>query len=418
MGPVARIAAVEAFILVGDKDYVGGAGLGAVGGENTRGAAAGTGRRALGQIGDLHICAYPPQAQTCLVRVTADDGTVGWGEGHAPLGPRATVAVVEDVLAPLLVGEDPLAIERHWERMYGSMRLRGHVAGYQLEALAGVDIALWDLAGKLLDVPVYRLLGGPFALDLPAYASGVPGATVAERVAAAERFIADGYTAVKASIGRGDIDTDLAGVAALAGAVRGRADLLIDAHGAYGSENALYVGRRLQELGVYWLEDPLPPEDVDGYVHLAAALDMAVAAGETECTRWQFAERLARRAVDVILPDICRAGGITEGRRIATVAGLHNTRWAAHVSMGSSVHVAAAAHLAAASANFLVFEFSSTPNPLGDDLLTAPLRPVGGFLRVPEGPGLGIVFDEVRLRAHLLDAPAGRPAGAPGRGGR
>ena len=414
MGPVARIAAVEAFVLVGDKDYVGGAGLGVVGGGDERDGAAGASRRALGRIGDLHICAYPPQAQTCLVRVTADDGTFGWGEGHAPLGPRATAAVVEDVLAPLLVGEDPLAIERHWERMYGSMRLRGHVAGYQLEALAGVDIALWDLAGKLLDLPVYRLLGGPFAIDLPAYASGVPGTTVAERVAAAERFVAEGYTAVKASIGRGDIDTDLAGVAAIAEAVRGRADLLVDAHGAYGAENALYVGRRLQELGVYWLEDPLPPEDVDGYVHLTAALDMAVAAGETECTRWQFAERLARRAVDVILPDICRAGGISEGRRIATVAGLYNTRWAAHVSMGSSVHVAAAAHLAAASANFLVFEFSSTPNPIGDTLLTAPLRPAGGILRVPDGPGLGIEFDEERLQAHLLDVP-GRPIAAGGR---
>ena len=128
-----------------------------------------------------------------------------------------------------------------------------------------------------------------------------------------------------------------------------------------------------------------------------------MAAGETECTRWQFEERLARRAVDVILPDICRAGGISEGRRIATVASLHGMKWAAHVSMGTSVHVAAAAHLAAASANFLVFEFSSTPNPIGEVLLTAPLHPEGGFLQVPTGPGLGITFDEERLRAHILD---------------
>jgi L-alanine-DL-glutamate epimerase-like enolase superfamily enzyme len=379
---------------VGDKDYVGGAGLTPI---------VRSSRRALADVGDLHICAYPPQAQTCLVKITTDDGTVGWGEGHAPLGPRATQAVVEDVLAPLLVGQDALAIERHWERMYGSMRLRGHSAGYQLEALSGVDIALWDLAGRLLDVPVYQLLGGPFRVELPAYASGVPGNTVDERVSAALGFVDAGYTAVKTSIGRGDVDTDLAGVAAIAEALRGQADLLVDAHGACTAENVLYVGRRLQDLGVYWLEDPLPPEDVDGYVHLAAALDMAIAAGETECTRWQFEERLSRRAVDVILPDICRAGGISEGRRIATVASLHNTRWAAHVSMGSAVHVAAAAHLAAASANFLIFEFSSTPNPIGDQLLTAPLQPECGTLRVPDGPGLGITFDEARLRSHILE---------------
>jgi len=396
-GPGARIAAVEAFVLVGDKDYVAEAGLRMATGETPRP------RRALADVGDLHICAYPPQAQTCLVKITAADGTVGWGEAHAPLGPRATAAVVTDVLRPLLLGADPLAIELLWERMYGSMRLRGHSTGYQLEAISGVDIALWDLAGKLLGVPVYRLLGGPFRTALPAYASGVPGATIAERVAAARRFVAEGYTAMKLSLGRGDIDSDLATAAAVAEAIRGEADLLIDAHGAYTADNALYVGRRLQDLGVYWLEDPLAPEDVGGYAHLASALDMAIAAGETECTRWQFEERLARRAVDVILPDICRAGGISEGRRIATVASLHATRWAAHVSMGSSIHVAAAAHLAATSANFLIFEFSSTPNPIGERLLTAPLHPEGGFIRVPDGPGLGVTFDEERLQAHILD---------------
>jgi D-galactarolactone cycloisomerase len=395
-GPTTRIAAVEAFVVVGDKDYVGGAGL------RPPADAAPNQRRALAEIGDRHICAYPPQAQSCLVKITAEDGTIGWGEGHAPLGPRATVAVVEDVLAPLLVGEDPLAIERHWERMYGSMRLRGHVAGYQLEAIAGVDIALWDLAGKLVGLPAYRLLGGPFITELPAYASGVPGRTVEERAASAERFIADGYTAMKASIGRGSLDEDLAAVAALIETVGGRADVLVDAHGAYASHTALHVGRELQRLGVKWLEDPLPPEDVEGYVALAAALEMPVAAGETECTRWQFEERLRQKAVDLILPDICRAGGITEGRKIATVADIHNVRWAAHVSMGTSVHVAAAAHLAAASANFLIFEFSSTPNPIGENLLTRPLHPEGGILRVPDGPGLGIDFDEQRLQQHLL----------------
>jgi L-alanine-DL-glutamate epimerase-like enolase superfamily enzyme len=395
-----QIKSVESFVFVGDKDYVAGAGLKppSVSGDGETPNTA----RALADIGDLHICVYPPQAQTCVVKITAEDGTVGWGEAHAPVGPRATKAVVEDVLAPLLIGEDAFAIERHWERMYGSMRLRGHSAGYQLEAIAGIDIALWDLAGKLLGQPVYRLLGGPFRTSLPAYASGVPGATIAERIASAEQFIADGYTAMKTSIGRGTIDDDLAGVAALAEAVRGRADLLVDAHGAYTAENVTYVGQRLQEMGIYWLEDPLPPEDIEGYIRLSADLTMSVAAGETECTRWQFEERISRHTVDVILPDICRAGGISEGRRIATIASAHNMKWAAHVSMGTSIHVAAAAHLAAASANFLIYEFSSTPNPIGDELLTAPLHPVEGFLEVPDGPGLGITFDEQKLEAHIL----------------
>jgi L-alanine-DL-glutamate epimerase-like enolase superfamily enzyme len=396
-----QIEKVESFVLVGDKDYVAGAGLKPP--SATDESETPLPARALAEIGDLHICVYPPQAQSCVVKITAKDGMIGWGEAHAPVGPRATKAVVEDVLAPLLIGEDVFAIERHWERIYGSMRLRGHSAGYQLEAIAGIDIALWDLVGKLLGQPMYRLLGGPFRTNLPAYASGVPGTTIAERIASAEQFIADGYTAMKTSIGRGTIDDDLAGVAALADAVRGRADLLVDAHGAFTADNVTYVGQRLQEMGVYWLEDPLPPEDIEGYIRLSAELTMSVAAGETECTRWQFEERLSRHTVDVILPDICRAGGISEGRRIATIASAHNMKWAAHVSMGTSIHVAAAAHLAAASANFLIYEFSSTPNPIGDELLTSPLHPVNGFLQVPEGPGLGITFDEQKLEAHILE---------------
>jgi L-alanine-DL-glutamate epimerase-like enolase superfamily enzyme len=395
--PQRQIVAVDAFVLAARKDYPGGAGL-----ETPASANVAKPRlRALEEVGDLHICAYPPQAQTCLVRITADDGTVGWGEAHAPLGPAATKAVVEDVLAPIVLGKDPLAIERHWEYMYGSQRLRGHVTGYQMEAISGVDIALWDLAGKLLDVPVYTLLGGPLRTELPCYASGVPGKTPEERFASAERFVDEGFTGVKASIGRGNVVEDLAGVQAVVDAVAGRADVLVDAHGAYASDLALQVGRKLEAMGVTWLEDALPPEDIAGYVRLSGALDMLVVGGETECTRWQVQERLAAGAFDVILPDVCRAGGISEGRKIADVARLYNVRWAAHVSMGSSVHVAAAAHLAAASPNFLIYEFSSTPNPLGDGLLTAPLNPEGGMLQVPDGPGLGIEFDLVKLAEYL-----------------
>lgn len=404
-GPITRITAVEAFVLAGNKDYAVGAGLGTPEKRNHQPRRA----RALGSISDLHVCAYPPQAQTCLVKVTAEDGTAGWGEAHAPLGPAATRAVVEDILAPLLLGRDSLAIERHWEYMYGSQRLRGHVAGYQMEAIAGVDIALWDLAGKLLDVPVYRLLGGPFTTVLPAYASGVPGTTLEERARNAMAFVADGYTAVKTSIGRGDVDVDLAGVRAIVDAVSGRADVLVDAHGAYSADLALTVGRHLEAFGVAWFEDPLPPEDIAGYARLAAALDMPVAGGETECTRWQFQDRLSAGAFDVILPDVCRAGGISEGRRIAEMARLHNVRWAAHVSMGSSIHVAAAAHLAAASPNFLVFEFPSTPNPIGDGLLQSALHPVDGILHVPDGPGLGVTFDEDRLAEHIMADGRGAP---------
>ena len=155
-----------------------------------------------------------------------------------------------------------------------------------------------------------------------------------------------------------------------------------------------------------WLEDPLPPEDLGGYAALCSALDLPIASGETECTRWQFHEKLRRRAADVILPDICRAGGISEGRKIAMVADLFNVPWCAHVSMGSSIHVAAALHLAASTPNFLICEYRGPerPNPLGDALLQAPIHYEAGQLQVPQGPGLGIEFDDDALAAHSMDA--------------
>lgn len=388
-----RIARVEAYILSGALDYVAGVGLNPVGPSPSD--------RPLNRPNPLALCVYPSRAQTCLVRVVAEDGTVGWGEAHAPLGPQVTRTVITEVLAPLLVGHAALAIEYHWERMYGSMRLRGHIAGYRLEAIAGVDIALWDLAGKVLGQPIYRLLGGPFQTMLPVYASGVPGSTVAERVAAARALAAAGFTAIKASIGRGDLDSDLEGIAALATALQGQADLLVDAHGVYSLDQAVRVGRRLEALGVGWLEDPLPPEDLAGYAHLCRTLDLPVAVGETDCTRWQVHVRLAQGAAAILLPDVCRAGGITEGRRLATSASLYNVRWAAHVRMGSPVHLAAAA-----SPNFLMLEYPTAPNPIGDGLLTAPWRPVAGRLPLPEGPGLGLTWATERLRAHLWPALA------------
>src|SRR5262249_52279407 len=167
------------------------------------------------------------------------------------------------------------------------------------------------------------------------------------------------------------------------------------------------AGRRLERMGAGWLEDPLPPEDVDGYAALCAALDLPVASGETECTRWQFHEKLRRRASDVILPDVCRAGGISEGRKIALVADLHDVPWCVHASISTAVHLAAGLHLAAATPNFLLCEYpqSFRTSPLAGALVADPLalRPVDGHLAPSSAPGLGVTFDQERLAAHVVD---------------
>jgi L-alanine-DL-glutamate epimerase-like enolase superfamily enzyme len=347
--------------------------------------------------GGRHLCVYPPGEQTVVVRVETNEGLIGWGEAHAPYGPTVTQALILDVFAPLLIGQDPMYSEVLWERMYGAQRLRGHNTGYTMEAISGLDIALWDLRGKITGQPIYALLGGAYRTEIPVYASGIPGSTDAERQASARRYVEQGYTGFKLAIGRRDLNEDLATVAAVAEVVNPHGQLLVDGHGAYDLGTAVKVGRELERLGCYWFEDPLVPEDHTGYAELSRALDIMVVAGETECNRFQFRDRMAARAVDAILPDICRAGGITEGQKIAILADAYQTTWAAHVSMGTMIHVAAALHLGAATANFLVCEFHPTLTHLGNDLLTTPIEPHASYMTLPNDPGLGIEFDQAKL---------------------
>ena len=394
-----KITSVKAFAIHAQRDYVASVAL-----ETPISAQAPPRPRALTSdyASRRHICAYPDGMQTVLVQVETDAGITGIGEAHAPYAPQVTVAVVDHVLAPAVVGQDPRAVDVLWERMYATMRLRGHSTGFMTEAISGVDIALWDVFGKSVGLPVYQLLGGPHCDRVKAYASGVPGATIEAQVANVMRFVDErGFTAVKMSIGRKSLEQEIEAVAALSDAISDRAHLLVDAHGAYDAYTAMQLGRYLEARGVYWFEDPLPPEDHTGYKMLSDALDMAVAAGETECNRYQFRDRLAERAVDILLPDVCRAGGISECLKIARLADVYNVPWAAHVSMGSPIHIAASLHLAAATPNFLICECPTFQNPIGDNLLKTPLACENGFFELPDGSGLGIELNQEAV-AHVM----------------
>ena len=339
-----------------------------------------------------------------FIEVNTDDGVTGWGEitTTTRAANRALAAMVQQLNAEI-VGEDPSHIERLWHKVFRAFTYMGS-RGAACEAISGVDIALWDIFGKAVGLPIYQLLGGAFRDRIKAYASGVPGATSEQQVANAVKFVVEqGFTTVKMSIGRKDLDTEMKAVAAVSRAISDRAHLLVDAHGAYDAYTAIALGREMQALGVYWLEDPLPPEDHSGYKMLSDALDMAIAAGETECNRYQFRDRLADRAVDILLPDVCRAGGISECRKIAQLADAYNTPWAAHVSMGSPIHIAASLHLGAASPNFLICECPTHQNPIGNNLLKSPLACEDGFFTLPDGPGLGIELDEGALAQVILE---------------
>lgn len=347
---------------------------------------------------------YSATIDTVIVRITTDDGIVGYGEAKAPVAARATKLIIDSLLQPLLLGADPLDVTVLWERMYAGMRVRGHQAGFYLEAISGVDIALWDIAGKASGRSIASLLGGAFNEKVRVYASGLPSLPENAPDEAfealgdqAEAIRASGYKALKMAFGR-----DLPGDIRSAQIVRERlgSDFTIygDAAGSYDRKQALRLGLALQDLDFGFYEMPIFPEDVEGYADLARQLTMPIAL-DSLMTRHETLRFLRLGGLDLVQPDVCRAGGITECRRIAELADAFGAAFAPHVSIGSAIHFAASAHLAAAMPNTMTSEYWIGNNPIGDAILETPLKVADGFMEVPTEPGLGITIrDDALLR--------------------
>lgn len=332
-----------------------------------------------------------------IVRVETDEGITGWGEGLVRFSPKAGAAVVRDILSPVVVGQDPGNIELLWDRMYAVMRGRGHSKGYVLEAMSAVDIALWDILGKALGQPIHRLLGSYGRTSLPVYASSILIKTPEEQAREAERLAGQGFTGVKLKIGQG-IEADLRSVRAVRKAIGDGVQLMVDANCAYEYLPALRLGRSLEAEGVAWYEEPVAPEQLDSYVKLCQDLDMPVAGGETEFTRWAFKEILIRQAMDIVQPDIGRVGGFSEVRKIAALASAFEVPVGPHTGAGAAILIAASIQWAASLSNMLTFEYMYPENPLREELLVEPLPvPTQSQMPVLQGAGLGIEIDPKAL---------------------
>jgi L-alanine-DL-glutamate epimerase-like enolase superfamily enzyme len=343
---------------------------------------------------------------TTLVRVETDDGVVGHGECLARYQPRAWADLVNDVLAPMVVGADPFDVEHTWERLYRSLgSFSGHSRGILLEAMSGIDIALWDVMGRATGKSVAHLLGGA-PRPVAAYASSVTVDELPAMVARAEGYVAQGFRSMKVKIGR-DARTERAVLTAIREAVGDGIELTVDANGAYDFPEALAVAAVLEDLGVAWFEEPVRTEHRGSYVKLRAATRVALAAGEGEFTRWGMHELLRTEAIDVIQPDVARSGGITETRKLWALATLYHARYAPHVGASGALCAAASVHLAAAAPNFLTYECSVPANPLRDHLV---FEPVGhardvrdGRVPVPDRPGLGVEIDPAVVERYRVD---------------
>lgn len=341
--------------------------------------------------------------QATLVKITTKDGLVGWGECHAPAAPRVHAAVITDLLSPILIGQDARQVEPLWEKLYSSQRLRGYATGFFTESIAGVDLALWDLLGKYLGQPLYRILGGRYRDAVPTY-TGIGGSTPEALAESARQQLEHGFAAVKMGLSKGPGTASVERVEAVSRAIGNKGQLLVDSLGAYKVHEARAVGQRLDTLpNIGWWEDALLPEDSAGYSELRQALKTPLCAGETFSNRYQFRDLFAARAVDMVNPDLCRAGGISECRRIAVLADLHGVLFSPHISTGTALYWAASVHLAAHLANAVIMEGGTLlERPFGNAILREPLEARPGAAMVPEGAGIGAEFDEEALAAYRV----------------
>lgn len=368
-------------------------------------------------------CAFP-ERNSLLVRVETDEGIHGWGEGGQYGPPEPVASCINHVLVPLITGKNPLDHGRISLELYAATRDYGQKGPY-IEALSAIDIALWDIAGQALGVPVSRLLGGAFRDTVPSYATGCyyrggnhldHRSTLAGLAEEAKSYREAGFRMLKMKVGLLRVEDDWERVAAVREAIGPECTLLVDANHAYNAMTAVHMARGLERHNVRWFEEPVPPEDREGYRRVRNSTSVPIAGGECEYTRYGFRDLITRGCVDIAQPDLCVAGGFSEWQRIVALADSFGVWTVPHV-WGSGVALAAALHALAALPPFPhtahpvpmqnepVIEFDRNYNPLRDDLLEDPIRCVGGSVAIPAGPGLGIRVREDVLEHYANAAP-------------
>jgi L-alanine-DL-glutamate epimerase-like enolase superfamily enzyme len=351
-----------------------------------------------------------------IVRIDTDAGHTGWGEAKAGVGSAAAcaglAAIINDDYAPLLVGQDPRDISRLWDVMYNTPRegyavSRGHALpqlgrrGLSISAIAGVDVALWDILGKSLGVPVWRLLGGRRAERMPAYASG--GWADASAIGAQLKGYVDkaGFRAVKMRVGvmDGTVAASAARVKAARAGLGPDIGLAADAHGTWTVAEAKAFARMVEDCDLMWFEEPVSADDKAGMAEVRRSSAVPISAGESEFTRHDFREICELRAADVLQPDLAIAGGISEAVRIGALASAYNLRLAPHLWSGAPAF-AAGLHVAASSSAGFILEYSLGHNPMLHELIEESFPVEDGHVAVPDRPGLGITVRETFLQQY------------------
>ena len=355
-----------------------------------------------------------------IVRVETKSGIVGWGEGKNAAGSAGTYGALVHLLnreiGPAVIGRDARDVSTIWDMLYSGVRHEsaarsGHVMpalarrGLTIAAMSAIDIALWDIIGKSLGEPVWRLLGGRKAERMPAYASGgwAPADQIGEQL---KSYIArGGFRAVKMRVGSMDHAPHVSArrVQAARDALGPDVALMVDAHGTYSVADAKRFAHLVRDCDLAWFEEPVTADDKQGLAEVRSACAIPIACGESEATRFDFRDLAVMRAADIFQPDLGFCGGITEAMRIGALASAFNIRLAPHLWAGAPAFYAGM-HVAAASPASFILEYSLGANPMLHDLVVEKLDVADGTIAIPDAPGLGITVDEDYLRAHAFGA--------------
>ena len=365
---------------------------------------------------------YYQKRTSHIVEIETDEGISGWGECFGPGNIAfANKGIVEKVIQPIVLGMQALDRDVIWHKVYNLMRDHGQ-KGMPLQALSGVDIALWDIAGKAANLPLYKMIGGAHRDKVEVYGYGMMlrpeniNSLISRFKEESAEIKEMGFKALKMKVGVGPKD-DIKLIEAVREGIGDNFRFMVDANHGYTTHDALYVGRAMEEFSPYWFEEPVAPEDLDGYRELRAFLKVNISGGEAEFNRWGWRKLLESRGLDIAQPEVCALGGISEYLRVLALCHSHFTPVVNHV-WGSAIAVAVNLHLLAAMPPLPgglfpwepMLEFDTTHNHFIDDLLTVSLdiknqvKNNNGTVSLPNGPGLGVTPQRDFLEKFRIDS--------------
>lgn len=350
-----------------------------------------------------------------LVELKTNEGLIGWGEafcqGMEP--PEISAAVIKNSLEELLLGENPLNTEKLWYKMYNSTRDYGR-KGSVLSAISAIDIALWDISGKYYNKPIHQLLGGKFREKIKPYATGfyrIKGQNEASRLEAeALMHFDNGFDHMKIKLGFG-VQDDIKSMERISNSLSSKnCTLMIDTNHAYGVTEAIQLGLALDHLSLRWYEEPIVPENINGYAEIRRKIKTPIAGGENEHSLYGFKTLFERGAVDVAQPDIGSCGGISAARHISTLAQAFGVEvnphvWGSAIAQSASLHVIASLPIT----NYSLFprepilEFDQSDHPFRKYLLKTPIQINNKYVDVPNKPGLGIEINKDIIQRYKVD---------------